>query len=92
MIVEALLNVLFSVVGLIVSLFNFPDMPTQLVSAWDEIVVYLHKGFGFLYFIFEPSVLKATIGFIIGLFVVEKGIDLVLWVWNTIHGTGGGTG
>lgn len=86
MIVEALLTVLFSVVTLIVSLFNFPAMPTSLVTAWESIKAMLAEGMGFIWFVFDPDVLLIVLNLILTLIVLEKAIDLVLWIWRTVHG------
>lgn len=86
MIVEALLTVLFSVVTLIVSLFKFPAMPTSLVTAWASIKAMLAEGMGFIWFVFDPDVLLIVLNLILTLIVVEKTIDLILWIWRTVHG------
>lgn len=86
MIVEALLTALFAIIGLIVSLFNFPAMPEALQSVWNTVVTYLSDAYGMLYFIFDFDVVKITLGFLIALFAIEKGIDIFLWVWEALHG------
>ena len=86
MIVEALLTVLFSVVTLIVSLFKFPTMPTSLVTAWASIKAMLAEGMGFIWFVFDPDVLLIVLNLILTLIVLEKTIDLILWIWRTVHG------
>lgn len=87
MIIEAILTALFAVINFLVSLFNFPPMPEQLVTPLESFTGYLQAGCGMLGFFFSPGVLKATLVFIVSLFAIEKLIDLFLWVWRTLHGT-----
>lgn len=89
MIVEALLSVLFSVVTLIVSLFNFPAMPTSLVTAWNSLKAMLAEGMGFIWFVFDSDVLLIVLNLLLTLIVLEKAIDLTLWIWRTVHGNVG---
>lgn len=86
MIVEALFNVLFSVITIVVSLFNFPDLPESLASVYDTFISYLQGGLNLLFFFVRPSTLKTCTAFIISIYAVSKIIDFFLWVWRSIHG------
>lgn len=87
MIVEAILTALFAVISLIVSLFNFPQLPVDFIDVYHEIFGIISQGLGFVFWVFDGNLLKTTISLIIGLIAVEKTIDMVLWVWKMIHGS-----
>lgn len=90
MITEALLTMLFAIVSLILSLFSFlPDMPASLTSVWDTVVVYLSEAFKLVFFFFDHSILSAGLMLLLALFVGEKVVDVVLWVWKLVHGNVG---
>ena len=61
-------------------------MPTSLVNGWNTIMGMLENGMGFVWFIFDPDVLLIVINLLLALIAIEKGIDVVLWVWRTVHG------
>lgn len=86
MIVEALLNVLFGVISLVVSLFNFPDLPDSIANVYQTFLQYLQGGLKFLFFFFNPSTLKTCTAFIISIYAISKAVDLFLWVWQMLHG------
>lgn len=87
MIVELILTALFTVVGAVISLFNFPGLPSQLKDAYESIMTYVYAGTDFMFWLFDPTILKLVVALIIGLYVIEKGIDLFLWVWHMLHGS-----
>lgn len=90
MIVEALLTVLFGIVSMILTLFSFlPDMPASLTAVWDTIIGYLSSALNLVFFFFDHSILTAGLTLLLTLFVGEKVVDVVLWVWKLVHGNVG---
>lgn len=90
MITEALLTVLFGIVSMILSLFSFlPDMPATLTAIWDTIVEYLGSALELVFFFFDHSLLAAGLTLLLTLFIGEKVVDVVLWVWKLVHGNVG---
>lgn len=84
MIIEALLSVLFGVVRLFLSLFNFlPDMPASLADAFDY---FLGVLLSVASVITQFKGVSIFLGILVGLFVGERLIDIFLWVWRMIHG------
>lgn len=86
MIVEAILTALFAVVGVLISLFNLPDMPQQFIDVYNQFLPYINNALDFVFFLFNKSLLLAGVSFLIGLFVILRTIDLFTWVWGVVHG------
>lgn len=86
MITEGILTCLFAVVGVVISLFNLPDMPAALVSVYNSLWTYIQAGLDFVFFLFNKSLLLTCISFLITLFVVLRAVELFKWVWGVIHG------
>lgn len=84
MIIESVLNLFSSALKLIFAWISIPDAPEQVQEVVDQLITYMQSGIGFLYIIFDMSLVKALLPFVLIVANFEHVYQLVMYVLRKI--------
>lgn len=80
MIIEALLNVVITVLGALFNLLpSLPAMPDIITIYWNQFVEILGMGLSFLMVFLVPEVVMACLGVSLAIFLFDELYDIILW-------------
>lgn len=80
MILMALFNLVFSVLKVLFSWLNLPDMPQQITQVVDQIVGYIVDALPLLWVFFDKSVVTICLFVALACTNFDKVYDLLMWI------------
>lgn len=80
MILLALFNLIFSVLKVLFSWLNLPDMPQEISSVVDGIVSYITDALPLLWVFFDKTVVTVCIVVAFACVNFDKVYDMLMWI------------